>query len=162
MLRIVIFLWVFGALIPSKACSCVDVGLASQFAQAEYVFEGVSTGSHKILWDNADGSQMREITLIVGHVYKGAIGTSKVKVRTRVSGISCGTLLPWGGRYLVFGNLDGGCPVGENPATYLRSSLCMGNRFYPFWRFALRKNVRRLSRGEAIPHDSKWAVVPSW
>ena len=139
----------------SFACSCIDNGLAGNFARSVNVFEAVAIGSRIVKTDDPQSPQMREIVLFVGHQYKGHV-QRKVHIRTKISGVSCGSLLPFGGRYLVFAYSS------EAEGSMLYTSLCSGNKLFPFWRFGLRQNVRRLARGEKIPVTSKWAKVPSW
>ncbi|MBP6392076.1 MAG: hypothetical protein KA352_14390 [Flavobacteriales bacterium] len=138
------------------ACSCIDPGLSGHFVSAANVFEAVAIGSRIVDTGDAEDPKMREFTLLVRKVYKGCVA-KKVVVRTRLSGAACGIYLPLGGRYLVF---TGAGDDGSDRSLY--SSLCMGNRYYPFWRFSLRKNVRRLFQGDSIPKTSKWAKAPSW
>jgi|GEM_PF-2613546 len=142
-------------IVQVQACSCIDPGLAGHFANADNVFEAVAIGSRIVDTDDPQTPQMREIVLLGGRSYKGSV-PKKVVIRTRIGGGACGVRLPFGGRYLVFTNSSGAAERG------LYSSMCSGNRLYPFWRFSLRQNLRRLARGEGIPAKSKWAKVPSW
>lgn len=152
-----------GVAMRSIGCSCIDFGLASHFAGADYVFEGFVWSSRIVAWSDPEEPFIREITLAVGHVYKGVLTTDRVVIRTSTHGQACGTLLPVGTRQLVFAREIEKFSTGPEPdRRYVHSSLCSGNRFYPFWCFSLRKNIRRLSRGEEIPAGSKWAIDRAW
>lgn len=146
----------------ASACSCIDVGLAGHFKNAEVVFEAISLGSRRVepTGDMPRGDQ--RITMRITKVYKGELKKGIIRVFTASSFASCGSWLPFAGRYLVFaGTSNEGRSKGSEPPT-VHSGMCWGNKFYPFWRFGLRKNVRRLTRGEELPKDSRWSGSPSF
>jgi len=142
----------------SIGCSCIDVGLTGQYANADIVFEGVVYWTHSEADSNSTDKHIQVLHVLVGRVYKGAVAGTSVLVRTTIYAASCGAYLPIGGRYLLFGyqaeNVAGSHSIGP---FVLGTTMCMGNRFYPIWRFSLRKNIKRLSRGEAVPKDSRWS-----
>jgi hypothetical protein len=147
----------------ATACSCIDVGLAGHFARADFVFEAISLGSRVIEQADTIHSRMDRVTTMkVTKVYKGDLHKGTVKVFTSRFGASCGSWLPFGGRYLVFGTTwTEGLPRARHaPSVY--TGLCRGNKFYPFSRFGLRKNIRRLMRGEELPEGSRWSGSPSF
>ncbi len=139
------------------SCSCIDFGLASHFAGADIVFEAVSIGSRLIAVPDTLQPQAREITLLVGRVYKGELPSKKIIVRTRSHGLSCGARLPIGGRYLVFSRSSSQGSDSVDGHFSFTTSLCSGNKFYPFWRFSLRSAIRKLSRGDELRGSSRWA-----
>lgn len=147
----------------AMACSCIDIGLAGHFARADEVFEAISLGSRVIERADTVHSRMdRVITIQVTKVYKGNLRKGTVKVFTSRFGASCGSWLPFGGRYLVFASTTtGGLPVIKETQV-AHTGMCWGNKFYPFWKFGLRKNVRRLARGEELPEGSRWSGSPSF
>jgi hypothetical protein len=144
--------------LESGACSCIYQSLLYKFSGRDVIFEGVSLGSRIVEATDGSETKVREIKVLVGRVYKGVITNERVIVRTRMT--NCASSLPIGGRYLIFAS----GPDLETASTtpFVHTSMCSGNHFYPFWRFGLRKNVRRLMRGEELPIDSRWRKSPSW
>ncbi|MBX2980966.1 MAG: hypothetical protein KF905_16885 [Flavobacteriales bacterium] len=146
----------------ASACSCIDVGLAGHFKNAEVVFEAISLGSQRAEPTEAMPRGDERITMRITKVYKGDLKKGSVQVFTSSSFASCGSWLPFGGRYLVFAGIikEHG---GEDPMSpAIHTGMCWGNKFYPFWRFRLRRNVRRLTRGEELPKDSRWSGSPGF
>ncbi len=146
----------------ASACSCIDVGLAGHFKNAEVVFEAISLGSRRVEPTASMARGDERITMLIGKVYKGALKKGTIRVFTTSSFASCGSWLPFGGRYLVFaGFSNNGTSMGAEPP-FIHTGMCWGNKFYPFWRFGFRKNVRRLARGDKLPDDSRWSGSPSF
>lgn len=144
------------------ACSCIDIGLAGNFAGADVVFEAISLGARRVEPKDSMRRMDQRVTMRITTVYKGSMRKGTIHVFTSSSFASCGAWLPFGGRYLVFASTSAdGLPVLQKTASAY-TGMCHGNKFYPFWRFGLRKNVRRLVRGEEIPARSRWSRSPSW
>ena len=144
--------------LESGACSCIYQSLMNKFSSRDIIFEGVSLGSRIVAAPDGSETEVREIKVLVGRVYKGTLTNKRVIVRTRMT--NCASHLPIGGRYLIFAS--GPDLEAVDPTPVVHTSMCSGNHFYPFWKFGLRKNVRRLMRGEELPEDSRWRVSPSW
>jgi len=144
--------------LDSDACSCIYQSLVYKFTDRDVIFEAVALGSRIVAGADSSEAEVREIKVRVGRVYKGVLNNKRIIVRTRMT--NCASSLPIGGRYLIFASGPDLEAASTTPVVH--TSMCSGNHFYPFWRFGLRKNVRRLMRGEELPEDSRWRKSPSW
>lgn len=63
-----------------SACSCLDVGLAGHFKNAEVVFEAISLGSSRVEPTASMPRGGERITMLIGKVYKGALKKGTIRV----------------------------------------------------------------------------------
>jgi hypothetical protein len=115
----------FLGLAPAYACSCAAASEKQHLADADVVFKG--TLIKRVAPPARDGirSSMDPVTYIfdVTRSYKGSTSDPQ-RVRSAMSGASCGIELSGKGPYLVFASE----PAGSKKNRPLQASLCGGTR----------------------------------